>query len=241
MALLSDDLRTPKDWQKAFFYACQHGLLHDVRQLCQESFRPISDLHANHDSGFLRACEHGHLDLVHFLSTSPSLLEAGHSFVDIHTLNEFPFHLACQNGHLDVVKFLTTSPELKAAGHTFVDIHIENDYALQLACSKGQLDVVKFLTTAPELLEAGHSFVDIHSNDDRGFLLACVHEYRPLLDWLIFDLKIELTPSILSILKTYPEFEVLFQSRNERDYFKDTLTSSYPSIFESPIHPSLRI
>lgn len=175
MSSSGHDLSESVASQALFLNACQHGDIHTLTSF-------LSPLPSSvFLDGFHLSSQHGHLDVIKLLSTSPGLLSPSHPFIDIHSHQELAFRLACYNGHLEIVKFLTTSPDLLSAGHTFADIHANNDQGFYWACECGHLDIVRFLTTSPDLLEAGHTFSYIH---DYAFHQACQNGHSQIVRFL---------------------------------------------------------
>jgi len=130
---------------------------------------------------FTKACLEGDLEVVKYLLTSPDLKE----HADIHTRDDQGFIYACEKRNFELIKYLLTSPELKE----HANIHTKDDLALLYATSEGRIDIVKFLTSSPDLKE----HIDIHLDPFQPFTTACANEKLDILQYYIFELKIEKT------------------------------------------------
>lgn len=135
----------PLQWRHCFLETCINGDLSHLQYLCQSQFLHLSSLHSEDEKGFRYACHSGHLEIIKFLTTCPTLRASGHSFVSIHERQEQGLHSACTQGYLDIVQFLMTSPDLLEAGHTFPDIHIQDDAAFKSSCTYHHWNVVEWL------------------------------------------------------------------------------------------------
>jgi hypothetical protein len=89
----------------------------------------------SNDKEFINAAWRGHLDVVKYLASLPS--------VDPAAKNNLAIINAARQGHLDVVKFLARLPS--------VDPAAEDNEAIINAATQGHLDVVKFLASLPSV------------------------------------------------------------------------------------------
>ncbi len=86
-----------------------------------------ADVHADDDYSLIIAIQHGHLEVVKYLTEHGS---------NVHGLNDCALAWASQKGHLEIVKYLVEQG---------ANIHNRNDYSLRWASRKGHLEVVKYL------------------------------------------------------------------------------------------------
>ncbi len=121
------------------------------------------------------------------------------------------YHSA-KKGNIDEVHYLLTSTELK---HN-ADVHCQNDEALHTSYFYGHLELTKYLVSSPLLKE----HADIHSRNDQMFVFCYGNysetSYYNFLNFLIFELKIQKTPKIISYMEEYQteEFKKAFDSRD---------------------------
>jgi hypothetical protein len=103
------------------------------------------------------------------------------------------FILACSNNNLEAVKYLLTSSEL-----SYNPSLTEDNEPLRIACNGNFKKMVEYFLTSPELNE--HS--DIYQDQQQAFKDACKAESLEVLQYLIFEYKIEKTDEIKEYLKT---------------------------------------
>lgn len=83
---MKDPLIHPKtfeEWNELFLTACLSGDFKVIQMICHLEFKTIANIHTECEEGFRLACDNGHLEIVKFLTTSPELLAAGHTFANI--------------------------------------------------------------------------------------------------------------------------------------------------------------
>jgi hypothetical protein len=142
---------------------------------------------------------------MEFLLSSYTIEKNNLQYANIHSDDDHALIEACKQGHLDTATFLLTSPLLKEHSN----LHAKNDKAIIEACTSGNIELVKFLLTSPQLLECNHTFPDIHAQNDKAFIDICKiysTRYKPMIDFLIFEIHIEKTPAIIAFLDS-PDME----------------------------------
>ncbi len=207
-----------KDLEAHFSQACISGDIEKIKfLLTSDKLKKNINIHFDDDHGFIMACENGQLETVKYLLTSPDLKE----HADIHACLDWGLSMACRSGNLEIVKYLLTSPDLKDHAH----IHADDDQALFQAFLDGHLHVIKYLLTSPDLkdhatiypndhLRAATSkgYIHIldflfnspelkenlspHQSNDIVFNTACKKQNLEVLNYLIFDLNIDISPYI---------------------------------------------
>lgn len=217
-----------------FEIACYHGDLGEVQSLIKKTFNQEDEglgLKGEYnemlESGFVKACENGHLEVIRWLTASREVRELGFK-IDIHAHFEEGFRKACKRGHAEVVKFLATDKDLKEAGYDWVNIHessdtIGMDEGLRDAISNGHLEVVKFLIDSRELKECGHRHAEIHLGGDWCFERACEKKYWNIVEWLVMDYRIKKTNEIKKIIRENARAENYFKVRDEEEELKEVL------------------
>jgi len=172
------------------FGACISGNLDRVRYVLAS---PELKIHANIDAdnykGFFEACERGYLDIVKYMLTSPELKE----HADIHAKNDYALVLAINFEYLDMIEYLLFSPELKE----HADVNAHNFTPIESACYNGSVNIVQYLTTHEKLKEKTCANPSI----ERGLIGAFLAKQNPIMEYLIFDLKIEKNDFLKSLLE----------------------------------------
>jgi hypothetical protein len=132
--------------------------------------------------------------------------------------------------NLESVKYLLTSPELKV----HPDIHFKQNSALYEAFIADRLDIANYLLTSPDLKE----HANIHANDDICFTNMCSVEKYSVIEYLIFDYKIERTQTINEFLTNWEQSLVvdMFNKRTlNQELEKELNHSSLPNNKKSKI------
>jgi len=172
-----------------FIKASEDGELDKIKYLLTSKEIPNNvDISYNDYNALRNACKYGHLEIVKYLLTSPDLKQ--HS--DIHVDQDGPFILACYSGNVELVRYFLTSPDLKEHPNIHTKYMGGSDYGLVVACQLGHTDVVKYLLNSPDLKE--HS--DIHADGDRPLLISWNKKHFDIVNFLIFEMNIEKTPTI---------------------------------------------
>lgn len=131
--------------------------------------------------------------------------------LDLESLNN-KLVKACASGQLELAEALLISPKLKL----HPDISVNNNHPLRWSCVKNQVEVIKYLLRNPKL----QKHADVHAMFDTPFKEALRHESEELLQFYIFDLKIEQTEFIKQALVEYKDkpigqkVEKMFQARD---------------------------
>jgi len=129
-----------------------------------------------------KACDQGDFNKVKELLTSTKLK-------DVIKINHNNYLLAaCLSNNVDIVRYFFTSDTIK----NYNDLGADSDYELLLSCNGNHLDVVKFLLESDDV----ENKPNIHYKDDLIFNNTLFRKQVELLEYLIFDLKIEKTEGI---------------------------------------------
>ncbi len=107
---------------------------------------------------------------------------------------------ACKKGDLETVKAIFSHPKY----FSHVDIHHINDEPLCQACRGGHLEVVKFLLTSDTLKEKA----DIYAQNGHIFSTLIVWNRLDILNYLVFEYKIEERECIKQSLLDFPSKDV---------------------------------
>ncbi len=146
---------------------------------------------------FVKACNNGDLEVIHYLLTSPELMH----HADIHVEDDLCLVAAAIKGHLDVIKYLLISPELT----WHANIHAQDDAAFKLACLYHKLDVVQYLLTF-----SGENYIDFqktHSNLDG----AISEKYHDIVKAMMKSLY---KNDMMAYLENISKVERYFQKHN---------------------------
>lgn len=213
---------------QAFLNACKYKNLETVRYLLTtQELNFNADINLQNGHALQLACEGGELAIVEYLINSPELKK----HIIINDNIDEGFLEACMHGGkkgMELVKYLLTSPKLTK----HADINIDNGQGFIIACNKGNLELVKYLTSSSDLKE----HINPHTKDDLCFRLALqnlVTEEKgslEILNYLIFDLKIEKTEKIKTALITnHNLFDNIKKAFDIRDFKQELNTELSPS------------
>lgn len=180
--------------------------------------KPLANIHANNEESLLIACEKGYLDLVTYLTNSSKL--SNHA--DINTANGEPLITACRYGHEEVAMYLLTHKKINTNG---------NYQAFMTACETGCQEVVGYLTALPSYrtlsnwkdiifngivhaCKGGQSTIfkqlydlqpcDLHLNNDQIFSTLWQYSNSETLQYLLYDLDMDITPAMYQHAKQPP-------------------------------------
>ncbi len=114
----------------------------------------------------------------------------------------------CESGDLKTFKEIIFSEKFK----DHYDIHYISESFLSGACKSGNLEMVKYLLTSDELKENS----DYKKSKNLPFINALLWKSTEVLEYLIFDLKIEKNQEIIDILDKSPSpmAESFFRKRD---------------------------
>lgn len=143
------------------------------------------DLSIN-DNWFDSICRNGNINIVNFILTSFKTIEITQEMMNS------GFIRACGKNRLELVKYLFTSDNVIIKP----DIHDRNDYALIVSCIINAIDIMKYLLTSPDLKE----HCNIHAKKDEVFKTICRQKNHILLEYVIFERRIEITDEIQEFL-----------------------------------------
>ena len=218
---------TKSQLNQKLIVACEEGNLESVKYLLTSSqLRKHADLHLEHDKPLITAAEAGHLDIVKYIMDNSTQMGA----MDIYGRILGGVFRASIEGHLDIVKYLVTHPQVHTEGITANEhlIIVLNIYST--AAGWGQLAVLDYILTSPELINHNLPLAAFHSGDD--FKDICKKGYRDMVEYIIFDYRLELNPEIKEYLTDSNNDNQLgndtvmkmFQSRDNYDKMNQTLT-----------------
>lgn len=102
------------------------------------------------------------------------------------------FFKACQNDYINIVKLILTNPDIKNRPDPATTVLA----GLRCAASAGNLDIIKYTLSLPEIKKQ----LDIVHNDVSVFYNALMSSQEEVIKYLIFDLYIEKTNEVVSIM-----------------------------------------
>lgn len=101
----------------------------------------------------------------------------------------------CQDGQLDLLKVLYFhKDESIRVTPTYLDNH-----AIKAAIKYNHLHLVKYILSSEELNE----YADIHTSNDFPFIFATIGQRREIIEYLLLDYKINITPKIQEMIDNY--------------------------------------
>lgn len=193
----------------ALHWACNFGNLDLVKfLLTSPTVLENASININNGIALRNACGVGSLELVQYLLTSPELKE--HADIEMGSNFGTAFPFACSSGNLDLVKYLLTSPDLKTHSNPHLFIKETNDYSsdieepvssLLFAALKGHTHIIDYLVSSPELKKN----VDIHEGEDFLFKKLYEHSKYDVIEYLVFNKKLDYTENIKEFLKENPD------------------------------------
>lgn len=183
-----------------FVDLCGKGHLDKVKNFISSYSSKIIDIDVL-NNGLEMACSNNQLDIVKFLLNSKEIpINADINFSEF-GIGCVALSSACKNNCLPIVKYLLTSDELKVKAN----LSLNGNDAIIDACEKGHIEIVKYLLTS------------FSSNFDmyKVFTSASYYDKRDIVNFLIFDLKIEQSESITYYLNEFKRDDIkeLFQKR----------------------------
>jgi hypothetical protein len=164
------------------------------------------------------ASGNGNLEEVKFLISCPELekhTEPGNG-------NDYALIFAGYRGHINVVEYLLNLP---AYGREDIQCTLFN------ACEVGQIELVNFLITSDTI----PSKANIHHNEDEILYHALKSKNEIVLQYLIFDLQIELTDKLKIELSDannpfYIQVRQWFENRNLNSELNNELINNNSSV-----------
>lgn len=148
-------------------------------------------------------------------------LYANHSQDDINQ----EFIVACRIGDLEAVDYFLTSSEIPFNAE--INMPEKNGFvALSVACSRNRVDVVKFLANSSKLKQKAN----LHIQDDAAFNSAIIAENLEIINFFIFDMAIDKSKNIETILQMYGDYSMsskyaieAFRIRDLKNELQDSL------------------
>ena len=95
---------------------------------------------------------------------------------------------ACWDRSLEGVKYALTSPDISI----HAQVHFNDDEPLIAVCQTSAMDIIKYLTTSPELTE----HANIYAQNCYGFLFCCDVGNIEVVNFLLYELKIKISPEL---------------------------------------------
>lgn len=210
----------------AFTASCSKGNLKQAKKYIKQLTIDKESL----GKGLELACIFGHISIVKYLLTAKELKE--HAQIDFQ--NNIAIMKACKHGHLNIVKYLLQSPKLKKHANIHITVSDMEDYPFMLAAEYNQDEIVKYLLklknknkpsiksteygVVKEYLLKGNlemfkyiiekENIDIHLDNDYCFKFAVERKHYSIINYLIFELDINITNEIKNYLKEQKETEI---------------------------------
>lgn len=182
--------------------------------------------------GLSHFCTQGNFEMVKFMLTHDLIKNK----VNLHHDNDSPVRLAAQYGNIEIVDYLLNSPSLKE----HANIHALNDYAFVMSCINNELEMTKYLIKNHEKkidfsqMEKPIFTANVYCFENKEVLVFLLENHKiteikalshsfyngehELINYLIFDYKINITPEVQVYCKDNIEIQRLFKKRflNER-------------------------
>jgi ankyrin repeat protein len=183
--------------------ACGKGDFEVIQYLL---FSPELEKHAQLDyvknKGLSFASRNGHINIIRYFLLEQKIVD-----IDIHARQDEMLYSAVEGGQLGVIQYLLKSPELKEHANLK-----NNEYIVKAAFLSGHLNIVKYF------LNDLKNEIDFDTNN--LFMIAYSKGHNDILEYLIFEAKIEMSVSIKTHLDyrsdTFSKrIEAMFAKRDE--------------------------
>lgn len=117
----------------------------------------------------------------------------------------------CGNGNLELLKVLYFhKDETIRVTPTYLDNH-----AIKAAIKYNHLHIIKYILSSEELSEYGYA--DAHTNNDYPFIFATIGKKREIIEYLLLDYQINLTPKIQELINEYDWVKEILEKRNLKE------------------------
>lgn len=204
--------------------SCKTGNLEDLKNSLEELKVKLSNdpdfsadfLMSNYVTGLLTvACENNHLPIVKWLLTN-SLTK---DIINIDENNGGPLEEAIVKNNIELLTYLLTNPNLVKTA----DVHISNDKIFLKACNLGHLESIKLLIECDNIYPYS---TNKETNDQKikeklesGFIEAFYAKRAEVLEYFLFDLKLQPVDSMHKYLEAFDESQIekLFGYFENRD------------------------
>lgn len=115
----------------------------------------------------------------------------------------------CQDGQLDLLKTLYFhKDESIRVSPAYLDNH-----AIKAAIKYHHLHIVKYILSSEELTE----HADIHTNNDFPFIFATIGKRQDIIEYLLLDYKINITPKIQEMIDGYSWVKEILEKRDLKE------------------------
>lgn len=158
------------------------------------------------------ACNHDEVQILDFLLKHPKII------ADNFLGNASVAPDSGKYGCVKVLDYLFN----EFPNHKELHSHLTSGFIMTYAADNGQLDVIKYFLNSEYLKQ----YVDIHVKDDLIIRLAYQKSHLDLVNYLVFDLKMEPTPYLEEYMKSHPELKKIFEKRDLNTQLKEELISN---------------
>lgn len=181
---------------KSFNKACENGNIKLVKKmLFEKKIFDIDNFLLIYSNGFNLAYINNNIEIYELLKSK---------LIELKIEEIYPiFNKSIEQNNMDLIKYFLESDK-----KDWQLLHLIGHQTAQFiyACDKNQIKVIDFLLTS-NLLENN---INVHVEEDYAFKNAYKKQDKDLLNYLIFDYKIEKTPLIIEIIKRDIEIDRLF-------------------------------
>ena len=162
----------------------------------------IEDLQSQLNEGAVMACQKDSVEALDYILNSRDI--ELHAKIDTDAM----FFYACANNCIRVLDFLFKEPKIEHE----MDFAIRSNEILKLACAYSDLNTIKFILHYPEF----QNKINIHVEQDNPFSLLINNRKEDVIEYFIFELKINKTEDISNLLekKKRLDIEKMFETRD---------------------------
>ena len=155
------------------------------------------------------ASDKGHIDMVRYLINSPEI-EKTNQYSPYEILQ--CYFKACDKGYLSIIQYVLGLDKI----HEDKNYKKYCDIAFRVACHHSYLDIVRYVLTSPDLKE----YANIHTKNDSVIINAINNKNEKIVNFLIFEMNIGLTPNIQEVIEENPHIMKLFEVRGLNNKLK---------------------
>lgn len=198
-----------KQYERFFTFSCEKQNIEYIKLL--ENFVDIKKIDAK--EGIVALCNHPStksLEILMYLLEEKELFNS----------NEMCYYLydaVFKTGHLPTVKALYEKQYIQIDKNSYAEV-----YAI---AQRENIEVLDYLFTHPD--EKLRIPTDIHNNT--LFTIACINQSQKLINYLLFDLKIEVTDEIYKCTKNRADLKILVEKRLLNDRMNECLSEKLPN------------
>jgi len=98
-------------------------------------------------------------------------------------------------------------------------------YLIRLASTKGNLDIIEYIFNDEQIRKKAEQYL----KDETFLSVAYNNKHMNVVNYFLFDLKIEETPKLKNYIKSIPELKKMFETRDNYFSLQDDLDKNEPN------------